>query len=161
MIRFAKATDVKSLAALSIQVWLETYAKDGIRAEYAEFVVSTFTAQYFADLLHARQHKIIVAEDQGYLRGFALINLDSHFESEKNGFEVEKLYIHQPFRQAGFGRDLLNFIRRELGQAFWLYTWVENESNGYYEHVGFRKIGKHTFRFYDWDIENHVYVFDS
>lgn len=158
MIREATSNDCASLAALSIQVWLDTYAQDGIRPEYAEFALSKFTGDYSMDLIEDKRRKLVVYEDGCFLRGFASINLDSRFEDESNGFEIEHLYIHGPFQGKGVGRQLLDYTKKHFGRCFWLYTWVENDSNGYYEHLGFRKIGNYKFDFHDWVIKNNVYV---
>lgn len=43
MIRVARKQDAINLAVLSMQVWLETYAQEGIRSEYSHHVLNTFT----------------------------------------------------------------------------------------------------------------------
>ncbi len=57
MIRAATEEDCLNLVALSLQVWLNTYALDGIRTEYSEFALSTFTEQQFKKLLDSQSHK--------------------------------------------------------------------------------------------------------
>ncbi len=49
-------------------------------------------------------------------------------------------------------------VEEKLGKRFWLYTWVENESNNFYKHLGFKFIGKLNFDFFDSIIENNVYL---
>jgi len=64
----------------------------------------------------------LVFTENIYLRGYALINLDSHFERKENGFEIEKLYVQVPFRNQGIGQKLLAEIKARYGNIFWLYT---------------------------------------
>ncbi|NQZ30728.1 MAG: GNAT family N-acetyltransferase [Oceanospirillaceae bacterium] len=160
MIREAHSKDAINLAALSIQVWLETYALEGIRAEYANYVLTTFTKDYFEDLIQQPQYRLFISEEDQVLQGYALVNLDSHFKTKKNGFEIDKLYVHSKFKGQGLARQLLSEVATNCGERFWLYTWVENESNAFYQHLGFTQIGQLSFEFSHWLIENNVYAFN-
>ncbi|OHU94601.1 GNAT family N-acetyltransferase [Pseudoalteromonas byunsanensis] len=157
MVRGATNSDCVKLAALSIKVWLDTYARQGIKTEYAEYVLSTFTTAYFFEILNAAKYRLFVSEEDEVLQGYVLANLESHYQTPSNGFEVEKLYIDSSFKGKGLGRKLLNEIENQFGSKYWLYTWVENESNGFYEHLGFSRIGLLTFEFAGALIENNVY----
>lgn len=158
MISFATSSDCYNLSCLSTQVWLETYAKEGITEEHSEYVLSNLTPQVFESLLDSVEHRVIVAKNNRSLVGLAVINLASQFNSQSHGFEIERLYIHPSFRQCGYGRSLLAFISKEVGETFWLYTWVENASNTFYERLGFQKIGEHSFYFDEQEVENNVYA---
>ena len=48
MIREAKQEDCISLTALSLQVWFETYAIDGINTEVAAYGLSLFSPGVFS-----------------------------------------------------------------------------------------------------------------
>lgn len=157
MIRKATKDDCTRLAALSIKVWLDTYAKEGIKAQYAHYALSTFTVDYFIEILSMANYCLLISEEEEVLQGFVLVNLDSHYNTPLNGFEVEKLYIDNIFTGQGIGRELLNEIQSRIGNIYWLYTWIENESNEFYEHLGFQKIGTLEFDFADSLIVNNVY----
>lgn len=158
MIRFAAERDCNNLAVLSIQVWLETYAQNGLTEEHSKYVLTNFTPEKFKAILESEKYKVVVAANKSNLIGLAVINLESHFHSIDNGFEIERLYIHQSFRKSGYGRAMFEFISAEIGISFWLYTWVENASNSFYEHLGFQKIGEHLFNFGQQEIKNNVYA---
>lgn len=157
IIREATKDDCIRLAALSIKVWLDTYAKDGIKGEYAQYVLSTFTQTYFIELLSSSKFRLLVSEENQVLQGYVLLNLESHYETPKNGFEIEKLYVDSTSKGRGLGRELLKAVDIQFGKNYWLYTWVENDSNGFYEHLGFKKIGLFSFEFAGAKIENNVY----
>ncbi|MDN3617281.1 GNAT family N-acetyltransferase [Vibrio gallaecicus] len=157
MVREATKDDCVKLAALSIKVWLDTYAREGIKTEYAEYVLSTFTATYFFEILDTTKYRVFVSEEQEVIQGYVMVNLESHYQTSGNGFEVEKLYVDNTFKGKGLGRKLLNEVENQLGNKYWLYTWVENESNGFYEHLGLSRIGLLTFEFAGASIENNVY----
>ncbi|MFA0569434.1 N-acetyltransferase, partial [Vibrio gallaecicus] len=113
----------------------DTYAREGIKTEYAEYVLSTFTATYFLEILDTIKYRVFVSEEQEVIQGYVMVNLESHYQTSSNGFEVEN----------------------QLGNKYWLYTWVVNESNGFYEHLGLSRIGFLTFEFAGASIENNVY----
>ena len=157
-IRYAFKEDCINLAVLGLQVWLETYAVEGIRTIYSRYVIDTFTETYFLNLLEKPNYRLLVSETEGTLQGFVLINLDSRFEEESNGFEIEKLYVHRNFKGQGLGRQLLAEVVQRCGNNFLLYTWVENESNQFYKHLGFKHIGQLNFEFSNTLIENNVFT---
>ncbi|KIT27421.1 GCN5 family acetyltransferase, partial [Vibrio parahaemolyticus VP766] len=157
MVREATKDDCVKLAALSIKVWLDTYAREGIKTQYAEYALSTFTETYFFEIMNMTKYRVFVSEEHEVLQGYVMVNLKSHYQTPSNGFEVEKLYIDNTFRGKGLGRKLLNEVENQFGNKYWLYTWVENESNGFYEHLGFSRVGLLTFKFAEALIENNVY----
>lgn len=157
MIREARESDCINLAALSIKVWLENYAVVGIRREFSEYVFSTFTQEHFMQALHKPSCKMLVCEHNEALQGYVLLDFNSHFETPDNGFEIKKLYIDSRFKQQGIGKALLSEVAQRFGPQFWLYTWIENAANGFYQHLGFSKIGTFVFKISGQTIENNVY----
>ena len=161
MIREANESDSANLAALSLEVWLQTYSMDGIRTESSEHAIATFTTNQFKQLLREAKYKILVFYEAIYLRGYALVNLDSHYESEENGFEIERLYVHKPFQGQGIGRNLLFEIKARYGGCFWLYTWTRNKSIAFYKKFGFKDIGQYNFKLGNDTIENRVLCYND
>ena len=159
MIREANKSDCINLAALSLEVWLQTYSIDGIRTENSKYALSTFTEEHFEKLLYEPKYKLLVFVEGIYLRGYTLINLDSQFKSEENGFEIEKLYVQGSFQGQGIGQSLLSEIKIRYGSSFWLYTWIRNKSINFYKKFGFRDIGQYNFKFGNDIIENRVLVY--
>jgi hypothetical protein len=51
MIRGATTTDASNIAALSIQVWLHTYAKSGLRNALSDYVLAEYTPEKIAERL--------------------------------------------------------------------------------------------------------------
>lgn len=156
VIREAQKEDCINLAALSLQVWLETYSIDGIRRENSQYVLSVFTEEKFRQFLDDEKHRLIVFLDGIYLRGYCLLNLESRFGSERNGFEIEKLYVHRPFQGRGIGTNLLDEVKIKYGNQFWLCTWVRNKSILFYKKYGFEDIGHHDFQLGNDTIKNRV-----
>ncbi|WP_320041549.1 GNAT family N-acetyltransferase [uncultured Desulfobacter sp.] len=159
MIREARESDCINIAALSLEVWLTTYSIDGIRTENSKHALSLFTETYFKGLLKDSKYKLLVSTNGVYLRGFALINLESQFEKADNGFEIQKLYVHGPFQSQGIGQTLLSEIIERYGNKFWLYTWIRNKSLGFYKKYGFVDIGQYNFKLGNHIIENCVLAY--
>ncbi|KAF7764981.1 hypothetical protein PCIT_b1099 [Pseudoalteromonas citrea] len=157
-IRVATPEDCINLAALSVLVWFDTYALEGVRSEYSKYALSTFTEAYFLDLLARSNYQCLVCEKDSTLQGFVLVNLESHYENEANGYEVEKLYIHRLHKGQGIGKALLNDVAHRFGDVFWLYTWEESDANSFYTHIGLTLAGRYQFTFSQSEIVNNVYV---
>ncbi|PQJ63504.1 GNAT family N-acetyltransferase [Vibrio chagasii] len=157
MVRQATKDDCAKLALLSIRVWLDTYAQEGIKTEYADYVLSAFTADYFLEILNNTKYRVLVSEENEILHGYVMVNLESNYQTPESGFEVEKLYVDNLFKGKGVGKKLLKSMEDQFGRQYWLYTWIKNESNGFYEHLGFSRIGSLTFEFFGALIENNVY----
>ncbi len=159
MIREANRSDCINLAALSLKVWLRTYCVDGIRAENSYFALSTFTEDSFLGKLSDPDRRILVFVEGVYLRGYILVNLKSHHRNAEKGFEIEKLYVQEAFRNKGIGQKLLEEIKERYGGDFWLYTWVRNKSIQFYKIFGFEDVGQYDLQFGNDTVENRVLVY--
>lgn len=145
-IRTAVKSDSANLAALSLQVWLDTYAVEGIRDKISDYALSAFTPSNFSDLIAAASHDILLYTENDHLVGFVAVNLTSEFESPKNGYEVATLYVSAHFQGKGIGKALLKALIKRYGAPFWLATWCQNSGGlDFYRHLKFVDIGKLNF----------------
>lgn len=170
MIRLANDSGCNNLAILATLVWLNTYAKEGIIQDYSEYVLSNFPPNYFRSLLADKGYCLWVCEEDEILQGFALVNMTSQCPTDSlkpdysdlfatnSGYEVEKLYVDDRHQGKGIGKRLLQVVEQSLGEPYWLYTWIENDSNDFYQHLGLSKVGKLAFDFSGHTIDNNLYV---
>ncbi|WCE30928.1 GNAT family N-acetyltransferase [Vibrio sp. SCSIO 43137] len=157
MIREAKPTDCVDLAALSIQVWLHTYATDGVREKISRYVLNNFTEQQFLNFLNRPEIKVLVYIKDEHLVGFVTVDLTSEYESEGNGYEISTLYVSEHFHGMGIGRQLLCKVQAQFGLPFWLSTWEGNvNAIGFYHKLGFKMIGEVNFDLDGEFYNNHV-----
>ncbi|WP_125717914.1 GNAT family N-acetyltransferase [Pseudoalteromonas rubra] len=156
-IRPATTQDCAKLAELAADVWLDTYATDGIKPEYTEYANSTFTTAYFQSLLEHPAYRLLVSEQSVVLQGFVLINLSAQYQTPDNGYEVDKLYVRKSFQGMGVGRALLSQVACQYGTPMWLYTWTENAANHFYVRLGAQQIGTLSFEAFGSTINNNVY----
>ncbi|EKK20743.1 acetyltransferase [Fructilactobacillus florum 8D] len=69
----------------------------------------------------------------------------------ENSVEVEKLYVLPEYKRQGVGRFALaaaeTIAKKQGAKILWLGVWEGNTSaQQFYERVGFRPVGKHTFQ---------------
>ncbi len=161
MIRKANGNDCKNLAALSIQVWLHTYAIEGIRDVLSDFVLTTFTEDYYLNLLKNPNYQIYLYIENEHLVGFIVLNFDSFYKHEANGFEISTFYVQEHFQGQGIGKRLLTEIKKNHGNTFWLSTWVHNTAAiSFYIKSGFKDIGSIEFKLGDESHENLVLLYN-
>jgi ribosomal protein S18 acetylase RimI-like enzyme len=172
-------SDAESLAALAIQVWLHTYATEGISPSIARYVLSEFTAEKFVCLLSREDTAVLVAEAGGNLVGYAVVSIGAECPSANpttanstaansaaanSTAELATLYVQEHFAQAGIGSALLaesrGLARRRGGSVdLWLTVNVRNEpAIAFYRKHGFIRIGLDYFELDGQRHENHVLV---
>jgi len=63
-------------------------------------------------LLIDSKYKLLVYVEGIYLRGYALINLNSGYKGCEVGFEIEKLYVHSAYQGENIGKKLFRKSNR-------------------------------------------------
>lgn len=163
MIRNAVEADCMSLTALSIQVWLHTYATEGVSDDLAREVMSTFTPEYFSEIIADPDYRLFVKADGENLLGYILLDLDSPCEEENfGGVEVDTLYVQEHFHGRGIGRALLGQAIDSVGARLWLTAWAgNNQALGFYRAYGFIDIGTAWHVFDDQKYENRILAYQK
>ncbi len=155
IIRKATKEDAKNIASLAVQVWLDTYAVEGIRDTFSEYIWSELTPENFSEKIENDKREIFLLWENEHLIGFAEMNYDSHqTKSSKDDAEIDKLYIQENFCGKGLGKELINHIRKECKvrgvKEVWLSVYENNRrAIGFYEKVGFTETGELFFRMGD------------
>ena len=143
IIREIQKGDFQNLTALSIQVWLHTYAKEGIQDKISKFVLTQFTPEYFKSIYESNKQDLLVVIVDDHLIGFITIDLDSMCGIDGfDGYEVITLYVQEYFQGKGIGTRLLNSVMDKHGPKLWLHTWIHNDQGiAFYQNFGFKKVG--------------------
>ncbi|MBP4051590.1 GNAT family N-acetyltransferase [Chromobacterium violaceum] len=151
-IRSARREDAACLAALSIQVWLSTYAIDGIRQALADYVLTEFTPEKMAALIADPARQLLVMEKDGHLLGYAQLKLDEACAGcDDPSSELERLYLVERHTGQGLGRRLMAAARRwaaaQPGQPrLWLSVWHGNaRAIAFYRRLGMAVHGETHF----------------
>jgi diamine N-acetyltransferase len=90
------------------------------------------------------------------LAGYLKVN-DAPAQSDLNdprSLEVERIYVRSAHKGKGLGRALMEhaeaLARQRARTSLWLGVWEKNrEAIRFYEKMGFRPAGRHTFRMGD------------
>lgn len=163
-IRPGQPADAGPLAALATQVFLHTYATQGVSAVIAAHVLSEFTVAKFQAVLARETSTVLVAEQHAHLLGYANIEFGVTCPARSaSTVELATLYVQAHFVGQGVGSALLaraqTLAWQRTQQPLWLTVNAQNaRAIGYYAARGFSKIGIAQFVLGDESHENHVLV---
>lgn len=149
----ARPEDARSLAALSIEVWLDTYATEGVSDGFAAHVLETYTPDAFDRALADAHSRLLVARRNGMLLGYGLLRLNAKPVSDGCGTaEIETLYIRRHHQRLGLGRRLYEGMRAlaaKAGQPKLFLTVYEGNHRAiaFYEALGMTQEGRWIFEF--------------
>jgi ribosomal protein S18 acetylase RimI-like enzyme len=148
-LRRAEAADALCLGALATQVFLDTYATEGIRRDLAREAINGYSPESFARLLSEANREFHLAEEDGALVGFVEIAFGRPcpVEVERPSSEVARLYVQQPFQRRGVGAALLRRAEALAAEAqcrtLWLTSWVGNSrALAFYRAMGYEDVGR-------------------
>lgn len=153
-IRSATEDDVPALIDLGARTFHDTYGQANDPAELAAHIAESYNEPVILGALRDPAVSYVVAEDAGRIIGFAKLVVGSTEDGivASRPAELNQLYVDSDQQGRGLGRALLDAcadLARKAGcDVLWLGVW-ENNSNalGFYERLGFRRVGTHAFRF--------------
>jgi diamine N-acetyltransferase len=162
-LRDAVPEDALCLSVLAMQVFLDTYAIHGIRPAIAREVLSAYSQAVFAAAIADAGSRLIVAERQAHLVGFAQLTLGAAHDLAPPGEQSEllRLYVQEPFTGVKVGSALLAQVERVAAGAgtsvLWLTPWVHNQrALRFYAHRGYHDHGMTYFSFEGESHENRL-----
>lgn len=164
-IRPAGANDAPCISVLGTQVFIDTYAADGIRPSLAREVAAHLSAPAVAALLAMPAVRFLAAERAGHLIGFAQLTEGATHDrvAARPAAELNRLYVLERFTGAGVGAALLG--RAEAlaaaagAAALWLTAWDGNRrALGFYARRGYTDVGATPYVFEDERYVNRVFV---
>lgn len=147
VIRKAQIGDVGNLTVLLQQVWIATYAEEGIRTEFSSYVLNEFTTEKIQNRLLNDRKICLIAEKDSHLRGCVEVDFNAVCpEQSIKSPEITVLYVLERFKGQGIGRLLLEEVERLLAQkgckSYWLTVYHLNSSAiAFYSRMGFKKVG--------------------
>jgi ribosomal protein S18 acetylase RimI-like enzyme len=166
MIRKAEDRDASSLAAVGIEVWLNTYLREGVGPIFADYVLSEFTAQKFQSSIADPNLAIWVSENRLGIDGFVTVcSMATPPLANCSPLEITTLYVQPRHHSSGRGVALLqralNHCRSIGGGSVWLKVNAENSrAIDFYLRHGFNKIGSTDFVIAGEAYENFVMEID-
>lgn len=152
IIRKASVADVKKLSILFKQVYIQTYGKEGVSDEFANFITLQFSEARIEDSITQHPDNMMVAEYRNNLVGVAEISLDKLCPIDwVSAPELNKLYLLEWFCGKNIGAMLLNEIEKNLREAGYkeIWLWVLHTNHRaihFYEKSGYVAIGGASFQ---------------
>lgn len=150
-IRSAQSRDAASLAALSIEVWIGTYLKQGVATQFADFVLDEFTPVKMSAHLADPAQTILLAQAQDGPVGYIRIHSQSAQPVGGTGqVEIANFYVQPAHQGKGIGKALLGEAARAARKggatALWLTTNAQNDpAIAFYGAQGFEQVGMVDF----------------
>ncbi len=157
-VRPARPHDVRNLAALGTQVWLHTYALEGIRDALSDYVLQELTPERFSEHLADPATRIFVCEQAKCLLGYLKMTASAACpQDETITTEIETVYVQEHHTGSGVGRDLLKAAfeaaRQTGAQKIWLSVYHENSAAlAFYDRLDFQVVGD---TWWAWDDERY------
>lgn len=147
-LRLGTGPDAVTVAALATQVFLDTYAADGLRPDLAREAFTLYSADAFAARLAEPARAFLLAESAGHLTGFAeilLVDREAPAGGAK-GAELVRLYVQPKAQGRGIGRALLasaeKLALRMPVSTLWLTAWEGNaRARAFYARAGYADVG--------------------
>lgn len=163
--RTAVDEDALCIGVLATQVFLDTYATNGVRPSIAREVLEQFsTAAVLADL-SAAGSRFIVAERAGHMIAFAQITLGSVHDlvRARPAAELNRLYVQERFTGSGVGTALLHeaerFAADEGAVVLWLTGWSGNHrALAFYRRRRYAELGATSYVFQGEEYENRLFA---
>jgi ribosomal protein S18 acetylase RimI-like enzyme len=164
-LRLANLDDVTNLVVLKQQVWVSTYAIEGIQKEYSVYLLDIFTLENEKAILEDQHKFTLIAEFKGHLIGCAEVNLNpsESIPQIENIPEISRLYVLERFCGKGIGKMLLNetisALKKINYNGVWLSAYHKNQrAINFYKQNGFNDIGKLLFDMNGNKYENRILI---
>ncbi len=164
VVRKAVPEDAARLAVLATQVWLHTYATEGVSADIADYVLAHITPELQLAAIQDPATQVWVAEQGAHLVGMAVSKVGEPCADDPGAsVELQTLYVQEHFLRFGVGRQLLDAAQVHAWQGadspLWLTVNAQNANAiAFYARMGYRQVGTAYFTVGQGRHENHVLV---
>lgn len=162
--RAATPQDALSIGVLGMQVFLDTYATEGIRDSIAQEALDAFWPDAISEIISRPDALIVVAEVNHHLVGFAQVALRADHEliGDSSAAELQRLYVQERFTGRGVGYKLLQsaeeYARSGGASLLWATVWIGNErALGFYPRQGYEYLGRTFYTFQKETHENRLF----
>lgn len=153
------------ISVLATQVFLDTYATDGIRPSLAREVREHLSVEAMAAHLSQPNARFILAERAAHLIAFAQLTLGRPLpvDPAPPAAELNRLYVHERFTGTGLGTALRQRAEARAAEegcaVLWLTGWIGNtRALAFYGRRGYKDVGTSTYSFEGDHYENRVFA---
>jgi diamine N-acetyltransferase len=164
-IRLASTSDALCIASLGTQVFLDTYALEGIRPALAREAHETLSPNAMEGLLAQPDSTFLLAELNGHLVAFAHVtaNVEHALVPFAAPSELKRLYVQERFTGRGVGKALLCRAEEVAcaggAASMWLAAWSGNvRALRFYASQGYTPLGPTRFSVQGEEYENRLFA---
>jgi len=152
IIRKAELSDSNNLAVLKQQVWISTYATEGLIEEFSSYVLSEYSVENVRKSIADKNKLTLLAVNNECVIGCVEIFLfpQCPISSVPPCIEISSFYILERFQGAGIGKKLLAECLKEIKRLnhskVWLTVYYKNQKAiEFYSRQNFTHIGETDF----------------
>lgn len=163
--RSATLADADCISALAMQVYLNTYATEGIRPLLVREIYAQLSIKAISALISSPATSFILVERRAHLIAFAQLTQGATHDlvGEQNAVELDRLYVQERFTRQGLGKALLNHVESLAvmsgASKLWLTAWAHNaRALSFYAMQGYVDVGMTMYRFEQEAHENRLFV---
>ena len=161
-IRRAEKSDILNLSVLKKQVFISTYALDGIRQDFSDYITSEFSVEKLEQEINDENKIILLTNHKGFLVGCAEIYLNNKCnETNDNSPELTILYVFEHLKEKGVGFALISEVEKLVKEkgfpGLWLTVYSGNQyAINFYKRQSYKDIGKMYFEMGGEKYENRI-----
>jgi len=152
LVKKAGLNDLNNLAVLKQQVWISTYATEGIIEEFSKYVLSEYSVENIKKSITDKTKLTLIAVDNKSVIGCVeiLLTPTKPINTIEPSIEISNFYILEKFQGGGIGKKLLTACLKEIKQLsfnkVWLTVYYKNQNAiEFYLKQHFSQIGETEF----------------
>ncbi|WP_299766123.1 GNAT family N-acetyltransferase [uncultured Dokdonia sp.] len=144
--------DINTLRTLATRTYTNAFAHKNKPGVLEKYVVYAFAKAHLEKQLLAPDSYWYFMQQNDTIIGYLKLNIgnaQTEFQ-DKNGLEIERIYIDSPYVNQGFGKKAIDFSISEALKLeknyIWLGVWEENpDAIRFYKRCGFKITGTHHY----------------
>jgi ribosomal protein S18 acetylase RimI-like enzyme len=162
----ATIDDAETLSVLATEVWLNTYAKEGISPAFAKHLLEHYSPAAFTQAFNTEKVELLLCCREQFILGYVkLVTNQALIDLTYGTAEIATLYVRGHHRRSGIGALLL---QKAIGVAakagpetvFVTVHHANRSAIAFYEAQQFRKVGDWVFQFEGIEVPNWVMALD-
>lgn len=150
--RQCKSEDLLELVSISRSTYFNSFIADNTAENMALYLDSAFSKSNLSKELENKESAFYFAYLMDVVVGYFKVNWGDAQKDlkEKEGFEIERIYILKEFQRKKLGQKMLSKVvelaKTKNAKYIWLGVWEKNiRAIRFYERNGFEKFGEHDF----------------
>ena len=154
IIKDVNISDLSNLKQISINTFVETFAKDNTPEDTKKYIDTNFTDEKMLSEIKTSGSKFFIAYiDENPVAYLKLNTGEAQTEKQGNdSMEIQRIYVLSNFKGKRIGSLLMEKAEEEAKKMnikrIWLGVWEHNDAAlGFYYKKGYKRFSEHIFMF--------------